>query len=153
MDLNKLSTVIGVIIGIGTIVFAVYKTLPKLKVEIKPVADNFFFGTIGDTTKHQKWTHRMVLRIFNHGFSARTIIEGELEISLGTNVYYIDMLGSEFNKVIDRNHNYQNKFIVSDLKLPTGANLRIVVRDSKGKTYKSNSLPLDAFDPNINPIA
>jgi len=152
MNLNNIDLLVSIIVGLGTIIFVVYKWFPRIKMEIKPVADNFYFGGIDDASPARKWTHRMQLDIFNHGFNTVIITSGELEVSYDNEKIYINMFNDSFRKTLGRNEVFGKVFIVSDLKLPDHCTIRMVVKSSKGKTYTSNSLSLDMFDPYSNPL-
>lgn len=152
MNLNNIELTLSIIVGLGTIFFVVYKWFPQIKTEIKPVADNFYVGWIGDTSPKQKWTHRMQLDIFNHGFNTVIITSGELEVYSDNEKIYINMFNDRFRKTLGRNEVFVQVFIVSDLKLPDRCIIRMILKSSKGKTYASNSLSLDMFDPHLNQL-
>lgn len=151
-NLSDLLTVVSPIAILAGGFFAIYKWFPKIKVQIKPVPDNFDFGWIGDASPRRKWTHRLQLDIFNHGFNTIIITQGELEVSANDEDIYIDILGSRFRKQLNRNESYLKVVPVSDLKLPPGCKIKIRLKTSKGKTFKSDSLSLDQFDPYLNPL-
>lgn len=90
--------------------------------------------------------------IFNHGFSPRTLISGELEVISDKQIIYLELFDSGFKKFLGRNESYGKKIIVSDLHLPKGSLIRVHLKDSRNKIYKSNQLSLNIFDPEVNPL-
>lgn len=152
MNLTNIELILSIIVATGTILFVIYKFFPQIKIEIRPVADNFYFGDLYDSTPQKKWTHRMRLDVFNHGFNTIILTSGELEVNINNESFYIDMFSDSFKKSVGRNETFGNVFIVSDLKLPANCNIRMVLKSSKGQNYKSNSISLDMFDPHINPL-
>lgn len=152
MNLEEVASIAGILTFVGASIWGIYKRIPQVKVEITPIADNIFFGWPSDFEKPQRWTHRMRLSVFNHGYRSITFIGGELEITLGVEVVYKDMYGQTFKKALAKDESFVNLFIISDLKLPEESELKMILKDFKGKSYKSNVLALALFNPDLNPL-
>ena len=152
MSLEDIGSVTGILTFIGALIWGIYKWFPRVKVEITPVADNFYVSSVSDSEKPRKWTHRMQLSVFNSGYNSITFISGELEMTLGNEVIYINMFSQTFRKILVKDGSFSKQFIISNLKLPEGSQLKMIIKDFRGKSYKSNVLTLDTFNPDLNPL-
>lgn len=149
MSLTTAAEIFTIVSVIGGAIYWLYKRIPKLKVVIKPIADHINFGWNADNDKAM---HRMQLRIFNHGFTSATLLSCKLKITVGYDTSYKSLSETNFLQVVSENSHYEAKFLISQLHLSVRSELRVIIKDSKGRTYKSNSVSFDKFNPMLNPL-
>jgi len=133
-------------------IWFVYKRIPKIKVQIKPVPDNFFCSSLAEIEESKRGTHQMEVEVYNHGYSPRTIINGELEIKTEAQTYSVAFFDQKLKKLVGRNENLSKTFNLSELELPNNVELQLILTDSKNKRYKSNRLNISMFNPSLNPL-
>jgi hypothetical protein len=152
MSSGDVASIITILTSVSTLSWFIFKQFPKIKVEIKPIADNFYVGWNSSQDQPQIWPHRMMLSAVNLGYSVIVIKDVKLEIILNREKISKELSNLVKKEVLEKNGLFEKLFPVSELKLPNDAQLWVVIEDVRGRKYKSNKLLYSCFDPSLNPL-